>query len=226
VLRIDVSNPKIACTLALLQAKAPDPAVGCTSDPPWEIVDWERVWAPPPPAKDPIQVLPDGNRLFAFGDARRIGVRAIDVRNPLDLTLTRRYDEPRTLLGIAAKGTRVAVAGPRGGVFDFDAVKLLVRTAGANDEALAKASSVGVLDDGRWVALVDDDVKVEGKPTPLSSNVKALAVNGSAIAVVKSLTGAPTIEVYEPGGALKGMQPAAINAALPLSIANGPGAVF
>lgn len=226
VLKVDVANPKLSCVQPLLQAKAPDPQLGCTSDPPWDIVDWERVWAPPPPRKDPIQVLPDGNRVFAFGDARRIGVRAVDVRSPLDLSLTRRYDEPRTLLGIAAKGTRVAVAGPRGGVFDFDATKVLVRTAGANDQDLASASAVGMLDDGRWVALVDDDVKVEGNATPLASSVKALSVNGSAIAVVKTLTGPPTVEVYDPAGAIKGMQPAAITAALPLSIANGPNAIF
>lgn len=226
VMRIDVTNPKKACTRALLQAKAPDPAEGCSSDPPWDIVDWERVWAPPPPAKDPIQVLPDGNRLFAFGDARRIGVRAVDVRNPLDLALTRRYDEPRTLLGIAAKGTRIAIAGPRGGVFDFDATSLLARAAGANDRDLEKASSVGMLEDGRWVALVDDEVKIEGKATALASKVKALSVAGDAVAMVKTVTGPPTIEVYSSSGALLGMQPAGVTAALPLSIANGPGAVF
>lgn len=226
VLKVDVSNPKLACVQPLLQAKAPDPAASCTSDPPWNVVEWERVWAPPPPAKDPIQVLPDptGNRVFAFGDARRIGVRAVDVRNPLDLSLTRRYDEPRTLLGIAAKGTRVAVAGPRGGVFDFDATKLLVR-ATANDEDLAKASSVGLLDDGRWVALVGEDVKIEGQATPVSSYAKALAVTGNKIALVKGF-GAPTVEVWDAAGALVGMQPAGISANLPLSIASGPSSVF
>lgn len=226
VLRIDASQPEKACTRALLQAKAPDPAHGCSSDPPWDIVDWERVWAPPPPAKDPIQVLPDGHRLFAFGDARRIGVRAVDVRNPVDLTLTRRYDEPRTLLGIAAKGTRVAVAGRRGGVFDFDPTNLLVRSAGASDEKLADASAVGMLDDGRWVALVDDDVILEGRATPLASAVKALSVTGDTVATVKTPLGSPTIEVMSPSGALLGVQPASITAALPLSIANGPSSVF
>jgi hypothetical protein len=226
VLRIDVANPKVSCTQPLLQAKAPDPPVGCSSDPPWDVVDWDRVWAPPPPGKDPIQVLPDGNRVFAFGDARRVGVRAVDVRNPFDLSLVRRYDEPRTLLGIAAKGTRVAVAGPRGGVFDFDASKILVRTAAADDSDLAKASSVGMLDDGRWVALVDDDVKVEGKATALASSVKALSVSGNRVAMVKSLTGAPTVEVYDPSGTLLGMQPAGITANLPLSIASGPSSLF
>lgn len=226
VLRIDASNPKLACNRALLQAKAPDPVDGCSSDPPWDIVDWERVWAPPPPAKDPIQVLPDGNRLFAFGDARRIGVRAVDVRNPLDLSLTRRYDEPRTLLGVAAKGTRIAVAGPRGGVFDFDATSLLVRSAGANDQDLARAGAVGMLDDGRWVAVVGDEVKIEGKASPLATTVKALSVTGNRVAMVKTPIGSPTIEVYDASGALVGMQPASITAALPLSLANGPTSVF
>jgi hypothetical protein len=172
--------------------------------------------------------LPDGagNRLFAFGDARRVGVRAVDVRNPLDLSLTRRYDEPRTLLGIAAKGTRIAVAGPRGGVFDFDATKLLVRSAAANDEDLVKASSVGLLDDGRWVAIVGNDAKLEGNAVPLATNVKAISVSGSSVALVKSLNSIPTVEVVDGSGSLVASQSAGITAALPLSIASGPTSVF
>src|SRR5690606_33924411 len=108
VLHVDASDPRTACTrMVALPQEPPPPETDCSGKPPWEVVPWERVWAPPPPAKDPIQVLPHGDRVFAFGDARRIGVRAVDVREAgPSLDLLARYDEPRTLLGIAANGER------------------------------------------------------------------------------------------------------------------------
>ncbi len=223
VLRIDASQPKLACTQALAQAQAPDPAEGCSSKPPWEIVDWERVWAPPPPAKDPIQVLPNGDRVFAFGDARRIGVRAIDVRNATDLTLARRYDEPRALLGIAAHGTRIVAVGPQGGVFQATPTTLVERAPEPGDDALKAASSVGMLDDGRWVAVAGTDVRVEGRAQPLTGFASTIAVAGDAIAVAKT-TG--NVELYTSSGVLRAVAPLGADAHLPLSIATGASAVY
>lgn len=223
VLRVDLADPKTACMRAMLQAAPPEPAEECSSKPPWEVVDWERVWAPAPPAKDPIQVLPDGDRVFAFGDARRIGVRAIDVRHHVDLTLTRRYDEPRALLGVAARGARVVTIGPRGGVFQVSETSLLERVPDAGDQALTGASAVGMLDDGRWVALVGEDVRLEGRAQPLAGDARAMAVSGASVAVSK-VTG--QVEVFSAEGATRGSRLLGAKAALPLSIATTDSDVF
>lgn len=223
VLKIDVANPGDACTAPLAAAAPPAPVEGCTNKPPWEIVEWERIWAPPPPGKDPIQVLPDGDRVFAFGDARRIGVRAIDIRSAADLTLMRRYDEPRTLLGIAARGSRVVAIGPRGGAFQTTATTLLERAPAPGDDLLTDASSVGMLGDGRWVAVIGNDVKVEGRAQPLTMFASSVTTFGDLIGVAKS-TG--TIEVYTSSGGLRGMQPIGLEAHLPLTMAMGESSVF
>ena len=82
VLPVDAANPSSACPTLKLQAPPPEePDLSCSAKPPWEVVPWETIWAPPPPGKDPVQTLPVGDRLYAFGDARRIGVRAVDVRD-------------------------------------------------------------------------------------------------------------------------------------------------
>jgi hypothetical protein len=112
----------------------------------------------PPPGRDPLQTLPEGGRLWAFGDATRIGLRAIDVRDAThpDLAKIGRYAEPRLTEGIAAHGDRLIVAGKAGGVFRLDDATLLELEA-RPDPAL-RARAAAFLDDGRWVV---------GGPTPV-----------------------------------------------------------
>lgn len=194
VLRVDASTPKTACTMSItLPAPPPEPGdVTCSTKPPWEIVPWEMVWAPPPPGKDPVQVLPDGPRVFAFGDARRVGVRAVDVRDATSpSSLTARYDEPRALLGLAARGTRVVAAGPAGGTFELRDDGTFARTASAGDEVLRDASMVDLLDDGRFVAVRKNELLVQGRVTPLwlVEPATAMASAGAGRVLVAGPTG-------------------------------------
>ena len=222
VLRVDVSNPKTACTKPLAQMTAPKPSTDCTTKPPWEVVPWERVWGPPPPGKDPIQVLPAGDRVYAFGDARRIGVRAVDVRASSNLVKLARYDEPRTVLGIAVQGSRAAVIGPRGGVFDIDAQSLLVRATTPGDGVLVEASAVSMLADGRFVALSDGKVFVEGSSNPITSLATAIATRGNEIVVTKAYV----VEIFAANGTLETSGGLGRTAVLPISVAAGADSVF
>ncbi len=222
VLRVDVSNPQTACTKPLAQIAAPKPAIDCTTKPPWEVVPWERVWGPPPPGKDPIQVLPAGDRVYAFGDARRIGVRAVDVRAASDLVKLARYDEPRTVLGIAVQGSRAAVIGPRGGVFDVDAQGLLTRATAPGDDVLLTASAVNMLADGRFVVLSDGKVLVEGAAQPITSFATGIATRGNEIVVTK-----PTVvEIYAGDGTLEATDGLGRTAVLPIAVAAAQNSVF
>jgi hypothetical protein len=176
VLAVDVVDPIAACPLRTLPEAMPAPPSdnACSVEPPWEVVDWQTQWAPPPPpppepppvpprGRDPIQVLPFGQELYAFGDARRIGVRAIDIRTP-DIELTRqgRYEEPGLVQAIAARAGRVLVAGPAGGLFVRDEASWLVRDAMVID-GVQQAVAAGLLEDGRWVVgFGDGAIRVQG----------------------------------------------------------------
>jgi hypothetical protein len=225
VLRIDTSNPASACTLMAAAPPPPTTPPGdCSSKPPWEVVPWERVWAPPPPAKDPIQVLPAGDRVYAFGDARRIGVRAVDVRSSgPSLELLTRYDEPRTLLAIAARPGRVVAAGPKGGVFALAGDGALVRTPSPEDAILAEASSVVLADDGRWIAVTGTALRIEGREAPIELGFSpvALAARGTEV-VVGSPSGFVT---YNLTGSLVRVD-ATPNAHLPIAVAADPSAIW
>lgn len=177
VLTADVTVPSAACS-ALAAPKAAAPAQttddACSVEPPWEVVDWQTRWAPPPPpppdpppppprGRDPVQVLPFGSDLYAFGDARRVGVRAIDIRTAdADLVRQGRYEEPGVVQAIAARDGRLLVAGPAGGLYDRDEAQLLVpevTTVTGIDQAVA----AGLLEDGRWVlGFPSGTVRVEG----------------------------------------------------------------
>lgn len=193
VLKIDASSPKSACTMSATVPPPPPPAAGdieCSTKAPWEIVDWPMLWEPPPPGKDPVQVLPDGDRVFAFGDARRIGVRAVDVRSASTLALTSRYDEPRALVAMASSGTRIVAAGPHGGSFAIDGAGEIVRTAAPGDDVLRKASLVAVLGNGAWAATVGSAVHVEGAAQPIAFDEEpwSLAAHGADDVVVAMKT--------------------------------------
>ncbi len=222
VLSIDATNARTACTEALETSPPEKPALECSKEPPWRVVPWDKVWAPPPPGRDPIQVLPSGDRLYAFGDARRIGVRAVDVRASTDLAKVGRYDEPRTLLGIAAHGSRVFAAGPRGGVFNVDDKGALSRVPTEDDAALLRASFVTTLADGRFVALDGGKVHVEGLAEPIEASAHAIATQGQEIVVADTFR----ISTYGADGTLYGSASLGGTAYLPLSLAAGPEGAF
>jgi hypothetical protein len=222
VLRVDASNPLTACTQPLAKQTPPRPDTDCSTKPPWQLVSWESVWAPPPPGKDPIQVLPDGDRLYAFGDARRIGVRAVEVRAASDLAHVSRYDEPRTVLGVAASGSRVVVIGTHGGVFTADPEALLVRTASAGDDVLLGASAVATLSDGRFVALASGNLFLEGTADALTTGVTAIAARGQEIVATRD----GWVETWLTSGQRAASAAIGTAAALPIALAASEGAVF
>lgn len=228
VLPVDAASPKTSCsTLMALAPPEDDPDVSCSTRPPWEVVPWEKIWAPPPPGKDPIQTLPVGDRVYAFGDARRIGVRAVDVRSALDpaLPIVQRFDEPRTLLGVAASEDRVVAAGPRGGVFAVAPSGALTRAATPGDAALQASTAVTLLGDGRWAALGDAGLTVEGSAAPIAVPAASTIapVSASKIAVASPTLGVQVIDVDT--GARAG-HALAHAAHLPLSVAADAAAVY
>lgn len=155
ILPVDVADPRAACSVNIPPTLPPPPADGgeCTSEPPWEIVPWQDTWAPPPvppEGRDPLQTLPMDGRIFAFGDATRIGVRAIDVRDPASLeTKLGRYAEPRLTEGIASQGRRVLVTGKAGALYELDAEGALQKIAEVPEAKLSRAAAF--FGDGRWV---------------------------------------------------------------------------
>jgi hypothetical protein len=215
VLRVDVTNPRTACTEKVTPAAIPKPGTDCSTKPPWEVVPWERVWGPPPPGKDPIQVLPAGDRVYAFGDARRIGVRAVDVRAASDLAKIGRYDEPRTILGVAVQGSKVVVIGPRGGIFNVDPQGVPVRAPAAGDDALLGASAVTMLSDGRFAVLSGGKVFVEGRDEPITTAATGIAARGVEVVVTK----AALVEIYAAEGKLLAADSLGRAAALPIAVA-------
>jgi hypothetical protein len=232
VLRVDASNARTACTASTTLPAPPSSSgdVTCSTKAPWEIVPWEMVWAPPPPGKDPVQVLPDGERVFAFGDARRVGVRAVDVRpSSAPATLTARYDEPRALLAVAARGSRVVAAGAAGGGFELQSDGTFVRSATSSDDILRGASLVDLLEDGRFVAVRQNTLEVEGRATPLQlvEPASALAVAGNAgrVVVAGPSGGLRLFRVDEASGAATATYPMPKTLHLPPSMAARNGQV-
>lgn len=217
VLPLDAKNPAAACPTSMVVATPEAVAPSCETKPPWEVVPWEQLWAPPPPRKDPVQVLPVGDRLYAFGDARRIGTRAVDVREATSaLTLLDRWDEPRALLGIAAMGDRIVAVGPKGGVFRTDAAGKLARSPSPDDALLKASTGVALLDDGRWVAMDAATVRVEGGSSPLGGGVPiALSTRGTKVAIATRTQ----LDVLDVATGTKSTHQLTRPARLPLSIA-------
>jgi hypothetical protein len=150
----------------------------CNVDPPWTVLPWQDIWAPPPsppvtpgvpfPGKDPLQTLPMGDLLYAFGDARRLGVRAVDVRSSKapDLTKLGRYEEPRLVVDLAAHEGRVLVVGPAGGLFTAHDATLL--EAAASPPGIADGVAAAMLVDGRFAFVTSNQLHIEGHvPIPL-----------------------------------------------------------
>jgi hypothetical protein len=162
----------------------------CDSEPPWSVVDWQEQWAPPAPGKDPIQVLPMDNVLYAFGDARRNALRAVDLKDPNDASLANvgRYQEPRLVTGIAANGNTVVALGEAGGVFVRDDAALLVPVADV-PPLPADAVAISVLADGRWVAATAaNELLVQGESALTLSGMVwpfGLQTSGNVVAVAQ-----------------------------------------
>ena len=172
---LSVVDPATACTTAVeptLYAAPPSSGGECTDTPPWELVDVD-LWAPPPPGQDPVQVVVDGATVYAMGDATRVGMRSVDVHALDDLgALSRvgRYEEPRLVAAIAARGGRVGVAGPGAALFRADDVELLVR----EDATLpAGSEGVGFLADGRAVVATRGGVFIETATAPTAGGPDA-----------------------------------------------------
>ncbi len=175
---VSVLNPTAACSSQITPALPPIPSSddqACSTEPPWEVLPWTDTWTPPPippEGRDPIQTLPVPGRVFAFGDATRVGLRAIDIRDTLTVGLPKlgRYSEPRLTEGLAAQGDRVLVAGKAGGLYRVVAGQLVL------DQELAEAKTAraaAFLGDGRWVLGAPDpetgggNILIEGLATPV-----------------------------------------------------------
>lgn len=232
VLPIDVSTAATACTSDMSSGSTPTPPPGatadCSAEAPWELLPVEELWAPPPPAKDPIQVLPAGDRVFAFGDARRIGTRAVDVRNTLsmDLPLVARYDEPRRVVGLAASGSRVIAAGSAGGLFTIGSGGELTRTATDREALIRAATAVGFTGDGRWIAAANGAVYAEGFDeaiaTPQQPVHQITPVGASSVAIAS----ATKVEILDLVTGKRTTPPIPV-AHLPVSIApDGTGGLY
>lgn len=232
ILPVDVSNPRAACPNLVQPVQAPptEPAPGeqsdagtgtCSTEPPWEVLPWENLWAPPPPRKDPIQTLPGEGVVYAFGDARRIGTRAVDVRETasFDLPLIGRYDEPRRALGIAASGARVLVVGSLGGLFTYESDHGLLRTPSDRRATFEAGTAAVFTGGGRWAVLEGNELHVEGLTAPLTiadANPEALAAVGMNGLAVASKNG---IEVFDVAEGSHQTYPLSHSSTLPLSIA-------
>ncbi len=231
ILRVDASEPAAACSYGLLPMLPPPPAGAgeCSSEPPWQVVPWQDQWAPPPPmpGKDPIHVLPAAGLLYAFGDATRIGLRAVDVRlSDPSLDKVGRYEEPRLYTGIAAANGRVLVAGPAGGLYLRDDASLLT-LAPEPVPIAADAVACALLDDGRWVAATGaQQLHIEGvaAPLPLPGPVwpNGLATFGTDVLVPTS-TGAA---VFHDGGGTAELVSSGRTAALPQAVVANAEGVF
>ncbi|MBW2453879.1 MAG: hypothetical protein JRI68_05195, partial [Deltaproteobacteria bacterium] len=202
ILPLDVQQPTFTCAAHVLPVlpELPEEGGECEQDAPWEVVPWDDIFEPVPPGKDPIQTLPYGELVYAFGDARRIGLRAVDVRlaGAPDLDKVGRYHEPRLVTGVAAAQGRVLAIGQAGGLYWRDEQSLLVPDP-VPIVAAQDGAAVAMLADGRWVIGTHDQLLVVedgAAPLPLSEPIgsQGLAVSGTR-AVVPTSYGAMLLDV-------------------------------
>ncbi len=202
ILPLDVQQPQLTCSTHVLPVLPELPEEGGECDPsaPWEVVPWDDIFEPVPPGKDPIQVLPHGELVYAFGDARRIGLRAVDVRlaEAPDLDKIGRYHEPRLVTGVAAAQGRVLAIGEAGGMYFRDEQSLLVPDV-VTIPAAKDGAAVAMLADGRWIIgthsqqlVVEDQAEPLVVLDPIGS--QGLAVSGTR-AVVPTSYGAMLFDV-------------------------------
>jgi hypothetical protein len=193
VLPVDVAQPGACKTFAF---PSMPPVEGSDDDcdviPPWQSVPWKEVYdppPPPPPGKDPVQTLPAGDVLFAFGDARRLGIRAVEVRSTTEnLAHVGRYDEPNLIRDLAAGGGRVLVVGQGAALYTAgDDTTLLVPDT---TPLTAKDGVAAVfLAAGQWVVATETSFQIEGlEPMPLGEPISArgLAAREQALVFASS----------------------------------------
>lgn len=157
---LDVATaPTCAKWLWPVMPATPSGDDACSTKPPWQLLPWHDLWTPPPPSKDPVQTLPAGDVVYAFGDARRIGTRAVDVRASNDLLQLGRYDEPRLVVDLAAGGGRVIAVGEGGGVFSASPSGQLALES--EPEKVKDGISAVMLADGRWAFSTETELRVE-----------------------------------------------------------------
>lgn len=138
----------------------------CAQIAPWDVVEWAAATPVPTPKRDPIQVLPTDDRVYAFGEATRLGFRAIDERD-LGLDLVRRWEEPLHATAVAARAGRVFVTGRQAALFDVSPEGALTRSTTTFPEEVASATAAGLLPDGRWAFVAKSSLWIEGEATPL-----------------------------------------------------------
>lgn len=173
ILPVDVAAPACTSYVQPILNNLPPDDVACSTEPPWEVLSWQETWLPPvQPGRDPLQVITDGDQLYAFGDATRIGIRAIDVRTKTtdELPKVGRYEEPRMLLGVAGDTARVVAFGKAGAIFTREIDGSLTQSPDVPEVRLARAAAF--LGDGRYVLGLPNagggtDLIVEGEASPI-----------------------------------------------------------
>ncbi|MBI5479979.1 MAG: hypothetical protein HY906_14025 [Deltaproteobacteria bacterium] len=193
ILPVPLTGPAPACATLTMPELPPTPGsdAECTTDPPWQVLPWQQSWVPPPVperGRDPVQTLVSGGVVYAFGDARRIGARAVEIRQA-GPTLARlgRFEEPQLVAAVSARDDRVLVIGPGGGLFARDDTALLAPLP--ESPPVARTGVAGaLLDDGRWlVATEKGEIHVEGAAGPIALNQRiwprGLTAQGSTVLV-------------------------------------------
>ncbi|MFO0565688.1 MAG: hypothetical protein U0263_08500 [Polyangiaceae bacterium] len=221
---LDVAKPP-TCAVWLSPQMPPTPSgdEACNPKPPWQVLPWHDLWTPPPPSKDPVQTLPAGDVLYAFGDARRIGTRAVDVRDVENgLQQVGRYDEPRLVVALAAGGGRVLAVGEGGGLFAADSSGLLSPLAAP--EKVEQGVSAVVLADGRWAFSTESELRIESAApktfaTPLFAHGPSARDSDVVIALAQG------VAFVDPAG-VETLVPAPRPAALPPAVVAKADGVF
>lgn len=167
----------------------PDTPGGCGTPGEWTATTTD-LGEVPRPGRDPIQTLPVGGHVYAFGDASRIGLRALDVHREEAGALKKvgRYEEPRVVTTVAARDGRVLAIGPRAGLFRADDAALLLPE---DSSALPLKPRLGAFAaDGRWVTVTEaDDLFVEGSGYRISwgTPITGLAIFGDEAVLASEL---------------------------------------
>jgi hypothetical protein len=227
ILSLGINSPSTVCSglqIPRLMSAPDDGTEGdCTEVPPWEALDWQELWEPPPPGHDPVQVLPVDGLVYAFGDAMRVGLRAVDIYrfgSGGTLQSVGRYDEPRLVSAVASGGKRVIILGQNQMLLQADEAELLVREA----DLPVTAGTAAFLPDGRWVVGSGNMLYFEGEemPVELCCKVEALAVDGTRVAAAHS-TG---VSIYDTADESTSFMLAPRDAVLPPVLAAYGGKVF
>jgi hypothetical protein len=192
VLEVDPLTCEMGAMPAFFNMPAID-EVTCADEPPWEIlsqvswVPWSFrfafLWAAPPLGRDPIQVLVADDEVLAFGDARRVGVRSVDIFDIRDDAFAKvgRIEEPFALDGVRGDGGRLLFGGARGGNFVLGDDDVLTRVAFAPMTQLLPVGFIG--DDPVYLDRENQVLVGDAILTPFTTPIArdTIAVTGTAI---------------------------------------------